>query len=754
MWYGVLGKIRRVHIVGIGGAGMSAIAHVLAGHGILVTGSDVAESRIIEALRQIGVTIFIGHHKNNILGAQVIAYSSAINTINNVEILEAKKKGVPTIKRDELLGELMKRKCGICISGTHGKTTTTAMVGTLLCELGADPTTLIGGYSDYFKGSTFLGKGDIIVLESDEYDKAFLKLTPTISVITNIEKEHVDTYQGGLEEIRTVFLEFANKIPFYGKVIGCVDNHEVRSLFQNFKKEKLSYGIDCDEADLKGTNIIQNEAFTEFDVIYDRKILCTRVRIYAFGKHNVQNAIAAIGVGLELGFDVDKIKDALEKFSPIKRRFQIRYSGESVVIDDYAHHPTEIAVTLKTAREIYKDRKIVAILQPHLYSRTKALCYDFANSLQLADTSFVTEIYPSRENVNDFPEVTSELIYKKMANAQYVEKDDLQVTMKEYVLKEPFTVFVFMGADLRTRSKGTVQISENISKYTTMKVGGTSDYCYFPQSKEDLIEAIRYFEEINMPYFILGRGSNIIISDEGIRGVTILLKESLNKYEIRAEKVYVEAGVDLPALVLKLLKLGYGGLENLSGIPGSVGGALIMNAGAYGSEIFDFVDSVEIYEKGHVLEIKKVKLKSGYRGSGLFGKVVLSCILLIKKITEKEKDDLLEKRRMLLNRRKESQPLNFPNTGCVFKNPQVLIEGKKQFAGKLIEECGLKGFRLGGAMVSDLHANFILNMGNATSRDVIMLIDIIKNKVMQRFGINLDLEVKLVGFDTVAVTNK
>jgi len=301
-------------------------------------------------------------------------------------------------------------------------------------------------------------------------------------------------------------------------------------------------------------------------------------------------------------------------------------------------------------------------------------------------------------------------------------------------------------ADLREVFQGDVKISAALTEHSAFKIGGMADIMLKPVDKADAVRVIKFFHQKQKPHIVLGRGSNVLISDDGVREAAILLSGCLEKIEINDEYVYVEAGVDLQKLAHKTLKQGLGGLESFSGVPGSIGGAIVMNAGAYGHEIFEFIDWVEVMRDGSLKKLRKNEIQVRYRETDLTHDTVLSARLKLKKLSEKEQAEGLSLRKELMEKRRKSQPLALPNAGSIFKNPQTCEGQPKLFAGQLIEACGLKGFREGGAMISDKHANFIVNLGEATASDVLTLIELAKAKVRQQFGIDLELEIKLIGF--------
>lgn len=392
----VFGRTKHIHMVGIGGIGMSGIAEILLIRGYKVSGSDSSTSETTDRLQELGATIFKGHKASNIEGADVVVYTSAVKATENIETREAMDRQIPVIKRSEMLAELMRTKYGIGIAGTHGKTTTTTMAGHVVQDGDFDPTIIVGGRVHSFaKTNAVVGKGDIVIVEADEYDRTFLRLSPSMAVITNIEAEHLDIYKD-LDDVKEAFIEFANKVPFYGAVIVCLDDANVRSILPEIDKRAISYGFNP-QAQLRALNVKQSAFKSTFTVLFENKEL-GRVTINSPGEHNIKNALAAIAVGLELGMPFKKIKSGIQRFDGVFRRFQPKLEQDNlIVIDDYAHHPTEVKATIEGARRGWADRRIVAVFQPHLYSRTQQMYREFGLSFFDAEVLVVTDVYPSRE---------------------------------------------------------------------------------------------------------------------------------------------------------------------------------------------------------------------------------------------------------------------------------------------------------------------------------------------------------------------
>jgi UDP-N-acetylmuramate--alanine ligase len=386
-------KIQRIHFVGIGGIGMSGIAELLLNLGYKVSGSDLKLTPLTDRLEKLGGRIYVDHTAENVENADVVVISSAVRS-DNPEVLEAKRRQIPVIPRAEMLAELMRLKYGVAIAGSHGKTTTTSMVATILSQGGYDPTVVIGGRLNAFGSNARLGKGDFIVAEADESDGSFLKLTPTIAVITNIDREHLDHY-ASLADIQEAFVAFANKVPFYGAAILCLEDPHVQAIIPRIERRIVAYGT-SNQADLVASHIEFKDFGSTYLLRRHGKLLGP-IRLQVPGQHSVLNSIAAAAVGLELDLSFEKIADALAGFQNADRRFQIKgEKREILVVDDYGHHPTEIIATLSAARAS-SDRRIVAVFQPHRYTRTQALEEEFARAFYHADVLIVLPIYAASE---------------------------------------------------------------------------------------------------------------------------------------------------------------------------------------------------------------------------------------------------------------------------------------------------------------------------------------------------------------------
>ncbi|HVO11665.1 MAG TPA: UDP-N-acetylmuramate--L-alanine ligase [Vicinamibacteria bacterium] len=387
-------KYQQVHFVGIGGSGMSGIAEVLLNLGYRVSGSDLKRSAVTDRLAARGARVSEGHAADNVGDAHVVVTSTAVHG-SNPEVVEARRRGIPVIPRAEMLAELMRLKYGVAVAGSHGKTTTTSMVALVLDRGGLDPTVVVGGRLGVLGSGARLGKGDFMVAEADESDRSFLKLTPTIAVVTNIDREHLDAYRD-LADIQAAFVGFLNKVPFYGVCVLCLDDPPLQDVLPRIERRVLSYGL-SPQARVSARELELGPTGATFTVVADGEPL-GGVALAVPGVHNVANALAAVAVGIELGLPFEAIRGGLESFTGVDRRFQLRgEAGGVVVIDDYGHHPTEIRATLEALRRYAGARRTVVLFQPHRFTRTQTLWDEFCKAFHQADVLLLTDIYPASE---------------------------------------------------------------------------------------------------------------------------------------------------------------------------------------------------------------------------------------------------------------------------------------------------------------------------------------------------------------------
>lgn len=395
-------RIRRIHFIGIGGTGMCGIAEVLLNQGYEISGSDIRESPVTARLVAQGTQVFIGHQAQNIDGAHVVVVSSAIDQ-SNPEIAAAIERRIPVVRRAEMLAELMRFRHGIAVAGTHGKTTTTSLVATILAEGNLDPTFVIGGKLNSAGTNARMGSSRYLVAEADESDASFLHLQPMVSIVTNIDADHMSTYGGDFERLKQTFVDFLHNLPFYGLAVVCVDDPVVRSILPQVGRQLITYGF-SDDADFRATNITQQGMFTTFNVHRPHNSLPLSIRMRMPGEHNVLNALSAIAVATDEGVKDSAIQSALEKFEGVGRRFQVcgefPFSGgldNVMMVDDYGHHPRELEVTIEAIRKGFPERRLVMLFQPHRYSRTKDLYEDFVRVVSKADVLLLMDVYPAGE---------------------------------------------------------------------------------------------------------------------------------------------------------------------------------------------------------------------------------------------------------------------------------------------------------------------------------------------------------------------
>jgi UDP-N-acetylmuramate--alanine ligase len=406
----VLRRIQHVHFVGIGGSGMSGIAEVLLNLGYTVSGSDLRRTATTDRLVSLGARVFEGHAAEHVNGAHVVVTSTAVRP-QNPEVAEARRRGVPVIPRAEMLAELMRLKYGVAVAGSHGKTTTTSMVALVLDRGGLDPTVVIGGRLGVLGSGARIGRGEFLVAEADESDRSFLKLNPTLAVVTNIDREHLDAYHD-LADIQEAFLGFVNKVPFYGGAVLCLDDAPVQDILPRVERRVVTYGL-THQASVSARDLELSPTGSHYTATLDGHTLGP-VMLTVPGAYNVANSLAAVAVGLDLDVPFEAIRAGLESFTGVDRRFQVRGErGGVLVIDDYGHHPTEIRVTLEALRRRAGERRTVVLFQPHRFTRTRALWDDFARAFHQADVLLVTDIYPASEE--EIPGITAEALARAVA---------------------------------------------------------------------------------------------------------------------------------------------------------------------------------------------------------------------------------------------------------------------------------------------------------------------------------------------------
>lgn len=748
---------KNIHFVGIGGIGMSALALILEEMGYNVSGSDVKPNVLTEKIASLGGRVFKGHKQSNLpKDAEILVYSSSINK-DNPELVEAKRRKIKVAHRAEILGALLNSRKGIAVTGTHGKTTTTSLISVMLERCGFDPTVAIGGEVNEFKGNAKSGKGKFMVAEADESDGSFLSLRPFYSVITNIEMEHIDHYKT-LEAALSAYRAFIDNTKKGGKVFYNHEDVNIKKALKGYRGRIESFGL-CEDADIYATDIKRDGFRTSFNCIYGNKLL-GRVGLQIPGRHNVSNALAAILVGFDLGLDFKAIASSIKAFDGAKRRFHLRAdTGDVMLIEDYAHHPTEIKAVLDACGS-WKHKRLIVIFQPHRYTRTLYLADDFGKCFKKADALILTDIYAASEEPIEGVSVKNihdRIARSKNSDVRMMRKEDIA----DYIMrvKKAGDMILVLGAgdiyevadeiterlsrDFKRSFNSRIEFGMSLAGHTSFRIGGPADIWAKPQDLKGLRKILLFAKDKKIPVFIIGRGTNILVRDTGFRGLVISLdSEFFKKMKIKGNDLRVGAGLGLPHLVRLCCDKALGGLESLVGIPGTVGGAVYMNAGGSTNPIYrnigDFITFLKVMDyDGNIKRLKKKNLKFGYRRSNLRDYIILEVGLRLKKNNRNTLNTLCSK---FLKMKKTKQVLDMPSAGCVFKNPENF-----QFTcGQMIDMLGLKGKTIGGAQISEKHANFIVNVNKATCEDVLKLVELIKGKVRENYNIPLELEIEVV----------
>ncbi|HLQ31755.1 MAG TPA: UDP-N-acetylmuramate dehydrogenase [Chloroflexota bacterium] len=714
---------RHLHFVGVGGIGMSGLAKILLEDGYTVSGSDLSLNRNTDELQALGGHIFQGHRAEQAEGAELIVVTSAA-AADNPEVRWGLEHGVPVAKRAVFLGQLMGQKWGVAVSGTHGKTTTTAMVATILLNAGLDPTVACGGDLLATGSNARLGRGPHFVAEADEFDRSFLQFPAKTKVITNIEADHLDLY-GTMDALIEAFHEFAAS----GTVVLNGEDPHTTAIAREIGPRAVTFT--ASEGAPPG------------------------LRLAVPGQHNVANALAALEVAELIGVDRGAAIEALNGFLGTRRRLQTIGCAAGVeVIDDYAHHPTEIRASLRALKE-RRPSRLICVFQPHLYARTKDLFEEFTDAFGDADELIVVDTY-SPAGREEAREVTSEDL-ARATGARYVPALEEAAAA---VQAPAGSVVVAMGAGTITRLPNLllerlrgeqilevlgprVEANFPLAKLTSFKVGGPADFFAAVRSEDEMVRLVGAAWQLGLPVFILGNGSNILLADKGIRGlvirnlcVTVEYREVPHPNPVPDGEgtLHIEAqsGAMLPRVGHEAIKRGYYDLVYATGIPGSVGGAVMSNAGAYGWCMADSLSWVRFLARdGAVQTLPVDACELRYRHSRFkdTGEIVLAAGFDLHQRQETAKAGELNRKR------RDTQPLTLPNAGSMFKNPSGAA------AGYLIEQAGLKGHRIGNAQISEKHANFIVNLGGASAHDVRALIALAQARVKEP----LELEVQLVG---------
>ena len=749
----------RIHLLGVAGSGMSGLAALLLEMGHHVSGSDRVTSVEIERLQGLGLEFSSPHSREAVSGVEAVVYSSAIRA-DNVALVEAERIGVPCLRRAECLAAILHTRKGVLVAGTHGKTTTSAMCAHVLNNGGAAVSHYVGAEIPVLGANAHWDEGsEYLVAEGDESDGTLELYRPTYAVVLNIEEEHLDYYEG-LQEIVGVFRRLLEQTS--GKVIYCREDPVAHELCKNYEGG-LSYG--WSDADYTAANVVEGRGVIAFTVVRRGEEM-GRVELGIPGRHNVLNALAAIALADDLQVDFSHVTRALSSFAGAKRRFESVYlSPRFHVIDDYGHHPTEIAATLQTARSLEPNR-IVALFQPHRYSRTERLAAEFGKALQAADLVFVTGIYAASESpIEGISGMTIFEAVEQQGSTKCVYHEDLS-TVHHVVgnalkagdllltlgagnvheagkrISEGLQLIDVLKGDF-AESDLEIKLYESMRRHTTMLVGGPAQFWIEPRTLSALVGAVKFFKQRGVPVRVVGRGSNLLVRDGGIRGAVIHpSKGEFGEIGVRGDLLTAGSGVRFKKVASFAEEAGLGDFAWMEGIPGNVGGGLRMNAGAMGWETFDQVVSVTFLdEDGEIRTRSREEIEAHYRNvPELHQNYALKAVF---RGAVSGKDEIREKMVESKNHRRQSQPLA-ASAGCIFKNPESVG------AGKLIDELGLKGRKVGMAEVSHEHGNFIVNRGKADADDVLQLIEEIRIEVKEQRGIDLETEIQIVGEDQVA----
>lgn len=750
-----------IHLIGVAGSGMSGLALLLLGMGHKVSGCDRVTTSETYRMQGLGLHFSFPQTESSGAGADLVVYSSAIRP-GNPSYDAAVKAGVPMIRRAECLAAILHTKAGIVISGTHGKTTTSSMTAHILRECGQKPSYYVGAEIPILGANArWEEEGRSMVAEGDESDGTLALYRPEHSVILNIEAEHLDFYRD-LDHIKQVFTTLADQTT--GNIVYCAEDPVAREICAA-RANALSYGWESssEKTNYTASDIRDLKGSSAFTVKRDGKVLGD-IELAIPGEHNILNALAAIAIADRCGAEFSLIARALSSFAGAKRRFETKYLSPSCrIVDDYGHHPTELAATLQTARSL-KPSRLVVLFQPHRFTRTQALADDFGKVLQAADLVFITDVYPASEPPiagitgqtlvdamkahGDIPAKflpDLETAHHRVGNA--LEPGDLLITLGAGNVHE---VGTRLTADLKILDEmralmpaGEIdgKLYEPMRKHTTLLVGGPAQYWVEPHSFYAFAFLVDYCRERGIPIRVVGRGSNLLVRDGGIRGAVIHpTGGAFSELSIDAKgHVTAGVGVRLKKLASYAGAHGIGGFEWMEGIPGNVGGSLRMNAGAMGIETFDQVVRVTFLDEDGVIRTReREEIVADYRNvRELRRNFALQAVFKGKNDSH---ENIKQRWQESRDKRKDSQPVA-ASAGCTFKNPEEIP------AGRLIDSLGLKGTAVGQAAVSEAHANFIVNNGKATAADILALIESIQKTAKQERGVDLETEVKIIGDD-------
>lgn len=749
----------RIDLIGVAGSGMSGLASLLLGLGHKVSGSDKVTTLETDRLQKLGLQLFSPHSEKEVEDCDMVIYSSAIKP-GNVAYEAAYKQGIPLVRRAEALAAVMAGKKGVVVAGTHGKTTTSALTAHVLRQGGLKPSHYVGAEIPILGANAHWDpEGELFVAEGDESDGTLVNFHPEHSILLNIEPEHLDFYDG-IEAIKAVFRQLLDQTRGYR--VYCAEDPVANQVCSEYERT-IGYGWNR-SMEFSAEILAMKPDHSDFDVFHQGERLGTAT-LGIPGRHNVSNALAAIALATRLGVSFDKIQRALQSFRGARRRFELRHSGDRfTVVDDYGHHPSEIAATLATAKGL-KPNRIVCLFQPHRYSRTQLLKREFGHSFGDVDELFVTDVYPASEK--PLPGVSGQTILDEVmaqssvrchstptmqqardAVGNVLRPGDLLMTLGAGNVHEAgrcisrdLPVLERLWSLLDADGGGVARLYEPMSVHTTFRIGGPAQFWIEPRTVEAFAAVVRFLRSSAIPIRVIGRGSNLLVKDGGIRGAVIHpAKGEFDEVRVEDDTLVVGVGARLKKIASAARSAGLGGFEWMEGIPGNLGGAIRMNAGAMGTETFDQIVGVRFIDAdGSVKEKSLGEIVHHYRNVPEFEeRYIVSAVLRGRPAPVDQIDAGLEASRV---KRRTSQPIG-ASAGCVFKNPEICG------AGKLVDELGLKGRRVGRAVVSEIHGNFIVNEGGATAREVLDLVAEIKEVALRERGVQLEMEVKVIGEDS------
>jgi UDP-N-acetylmuramate--L-alanine ligase/UDP-N-acetylenolpyruvoylglucosamine reductase len=747
---------RRIHLIGVAGSGMSGIAGLCLALTHRVSGSDKATTEETARLQTLGLDFSSPANPEKLSDAELVIFSSAIKPAHP-DYERAVKLGVPTVRRADALAAIMRQKKGIVIAGMHGKTTTSSMTAHVLRAAGLHPSHYVGAEIPILGvNALWDAAGEWFVAEADESDGTIVNYHPEHSVVLNIEEEHLDFY-ADLAAIERVFEQLLRQTT--GSIFYCADDKHAARIC-SAHPHAISYGA-AQGADYRFEDVHPKDFQSHFLATRHGELLGA-VTLNVPGRHNVSNATSVIALATKLGVPFPKIAAALESFRGARRRFEIKHRSERfMVVDDYGHHPSEIRATLATARGTGRKR-ILTMFQPHRYTRTQALRDEFGRAFEDADVVVIADIYPASEP--PIPGVTGQTIVDAIAQHTAQENVTFQPDRRKIAcdigrMIEPGDLILSLGAG-NIHEQGSVlardiavlesvmdvmgpsvaKLYEPLSKHTTMRVGGPAQFWVEPETEEGFARLVRFTTERGIPLFVMGRGSNLLVRAGGIRGVVAhLARGEFKRLEVHGTHISAGVGMRQRELAIAARDAGIGGFEWFEGIPGNVGGALRMNAGAMGGETFRQVVSVRFVDANGEFHTRMPgELEVRYRDVPALAKNF--AVSATFRGEPAAATDIAARLNESQQKRRTSQPKE-SSAGCIFKNPGAVP------AGKLIDELGLKGTRIGGARVSEIHGNFIVNEGGATANDVLTLIAQIQEHAMRERKIELHTEVQIVGQD-------